>query len=136
MIALQFPEGVQLLETSRGLFGRKGSPAQANARRDYTSKRSIHEFATPEEIKATREAFELLKRLMVSAPVLAYPDFKRGGFILFVDGSEEMGFAVAIHQKDDKGMGHPILFMSRTLSPPEKNYWPTELETAALIWAL
>jgi len=28
------------------------------------------------------------------------------------------------------------LFLSKSLSPAEKNYWPTELETGALVWAL
>ncbi|KAJ5185456.1 hypothetical protein N7472_010296 [Penicillium cf. griseofulvum] len=30
----------------------------------------------------------------------------------------------------------PILFLSRLLSPAEKNYWPTELEVACLVWAV
>jgi hypothetical protein len=30
----------------------------------------------------------------------------------------------------------PIMFLSRLLTPAEKNYWPTELETAGLIWVI
>lgn len=34
------------------------------------------------------------------------------------------------------GIEHPILFISKALSPAEQNYSATELECAALIWAL
>lgn len=30
----------------------------------------------------------------------------------------------------------PIMFLSRLLTPAEKNYWPTELETAGLVWTV
>jgi hypothetical protein len=30
----------------------------------------------------------------------------------------------------------PVLFLLKTLSPAERNYWPTKLETGVLVWAL
>ena len=30
----------------------------------------------------------------------------------------------------------PVMFLSRELKEAEKNYWPTELEAGALIWAI
>ncbi|CEN62173.1 hypothetical protein ASPCAL08811 [Aspergillus calidoustus] len=30
----------------------------------------------------------------------------------------------------------PIIFLSRSLSKAEKNYWPTEMEVAGIVWAL
>jgi hypothetical protein len=69
------------------------------------------------------------------APTLAYPDFNRS-FILYTDGSHERGFGVALHQLDADGIERPILYLSKALTPAEWNYWPTELETGALVWAL
>lgn len=30
----------------------------------------------------------------------------------------------------------PILFLSKLLTPAERNYWPTEMETAGLVWVV
>ena len=30
----------------------------------------------------------------------------------------------------------PIMFLNRLLTPAERNYWPTELETAGLVWTV
>lgn len=30
----------------------------------------------------------------------------------------------------------PIMFLSKCLSGPKKEYWPTELETAGLVWLM
>ena len=46
-----------------------------------------------------------------------------------VDGPAEVG-AVA------KPCERPVAFISRSLNKAETNYWPTELEMAALVWAL
>jgi RNase H-like domain found in reverse transcriptase/Reverse transcriptase (RNA-dependent DNA polymerase)/Integrase zinc binding domain/Chromo (CHRromatin Organisation MOdifier) domain len=87
-----------------------------------------------EIIRKAKEAWELLKEKLTTAPVLAYPDFSKA-FKLYVDGSKEHGFGAAVHQTQD-GVERPILFLSRCLKPSEKGYWATELETAALVWAL
>ena len=96
----------------------------------------VTSYATPEELKAATLAFEALKDKLCNAPVLAYPDFKRGGFIIYVDGSKERGFGVSVHQPDENGKERPILFLSRLLTDAETRYFPTELETGALVWAL
>ena len=43
-----------------------------------------------------KAAFAILKDLFIKLPILAYPDFKRG-FILFVDGSKEMGYSIIVY---------------------------------------
>ena len=51
--------------------------------------------------KACADAFDKLKRALVSAPILAYPDFKQE-FLLFVDASSTgIGFTLA-QKQDDK----------------------------------
>ena len=57
------------------------------------------------------------------------PDFCEG-FVLETDASI-MGLGAVLSQKQNDGKLHPIAFASRALSPPEKNYAVTELETLA-----
>jgi hypothetical protein len=86
---------------------------------------------TEEEIRA----WEKLKESLCNAPTLAFPDFTRP-FILYTDGSKEMGFGAALHQTGADGVERPVLFISRALQGAEERYWATELETGALVWAL
>lgn len=53
-----------------------------------------------------------------------------------MDGSKKKGYGVALHQIDTNGVERPILFLSRTLSKHEKNYFATELEVGCLVWAI
>lgn len=82
-----------------------------------------------------RQAWETLKEQLCNAPTRAYPDFTRP-FKMYVDGSKERGYGVALHQVGADGVERPILFLSRDLSPAENRYWATELEAGALVWAL
>lgn len=81
-----------------------------------------------------QEAFEFLKQKLITAPVLAYPDFKRR-FILATDASYH-GYGATLSQKDDNGKEHPIAYASKSLRPEEQNYFATELECAAIVWAI
>ena len=86
---------------------------------------------TPE----TETAFNHIKAAICSKPVLMLPDFDKP-FLLYVDASKS-GLGAVLYQKcsiDNKE--HPILFISRTLKPAEKNYTATELECPGLIWSL
>lgn len=53
-----------------------------------------------------------------------------------MDGSYEWGFGVAVHQLDAEKVERRILFLSKELAPADRNYDATELECAALVWAL
>ena len=79
-----------------------------------------------------QEAFELLKHLLTTAPVLAYPDFAHS-FILETDASHA-GLGAVLAQNVN-GVVHPVSFASRTLQPHEKNYGVTELEALGVVWA-
>ena len=79
-----------------------------------------------------RSAWDTLKDRLCNAPTLNFPDFEKD-FILYCDGSKERGFGAALHQIDPDGVERPILFLSKSLLPHEKNYWATEREVAALV---
>jgi hypothetical protein len=63
-----------------------------------------------------------------------------------LDASKAFGFgAVLYHVKDESASGEgypkrsqiePIMFLSRMLGTAERNYWPTELEIAGIVWVL
>lgn len=79
-------------------------------------------------------AFEMLKQKLVTSPVLAYPRYDRD-FTLETDASV-LGLGAVLSHVQDDGCLHPISYASHALSPPEKNYSITELETLAVVWAL
>ena len=82
-----------------------------------------------------QDAFQQLKELLCSAPVLAYPQFGPGQqFVLETDASLACLGAV-LSQKDDKGHLHPVAYASRALHKHERNYHVTELETLGIVWA-
>ena len=79
-------------------------------------------------------AFDELKRLLTSAPVLAYPQFDRY-FILETDASAA-GLGAVLAQKQDDRSTRPIAYASRTLQPHEKKYGATEMEGLGVVWAI
>ena len=80
-----------------------------------------------------QEAFEKLKKCIVSAPVLKPPDFAKP-FVVQSDASDA-GIGAALLQ-NHQGKLHPILFCSRKLRPREINYSVTEKEALAIIFAV
>ena len=79
-------------------------------------------------------AFDQLRNKLVAIPVLAYPDFGRD-FILETNASIK-GLGTVLSQTQEDGKVHPIAYASRALSPTERNYAITELETLAVVWAV
>ena len=65
-----------------------------------------------------QQAFEELRRKLVTAPVLAFPDYDRP-FILNTDASDT-GLRAVLSQFDDQGKEHVIAYASRTLSKAEQ----------------
>jgi len=79
------------------------------------------------------KAFQQLKEVLTSAPVLACPDFTRR-FVLQTDASSYGLEAVLIqHQEDGERV---IAYASRTLNNAERNYSATELECLAVVWRI
>jgi hypothetical protein len=79
------------------------------------------------------KALELLKEKMMKAPILIHPDFQKA-FVLFTDASY-VGFGFILAQERD-GKEYPIAYGSRRTLPAEGNYSVTDLEGAALVWAV
>ena len=81
-----------------------------------------------------QQAFDILKAELLTAALLAYPDFKKP-FILETDASIK-GLGAILSQIQDDSKLHPLAYASRSLSQSEKNYAITELETLAVVWAV
>ena len=81
-----------------------------------------------------QSAFERLKALLQSAPVLSAPDFNHP-FKLAVDASDMAAGAVLL-QEDKNGIDHPVSYFSRKFNNHQRNYSTIEKECLALILAL
>lgn len=79
-------------------------------------------------------AFENLKALLASAPVLAAPDFDRP-FKLAVDASD-VGVGAVLLQADSSDVEHPLAYFSKKFNMHQKHYSTIEKEALALILAL
>ncbi|KAE9178650.1 hypothetical protein PF002_g28021 [Phytophthora fragariae] len=80
-----------------------------------------------------QEAFECLKRVLTGRPLLAYPDFSKP-FTLVTDASK-VGLGVALTQ--DQGQGEqPVAYASKVNAKNVAQYGITDLECAAVIWAV
>lgn len=83
---------------------------------------------------AAEKAFVDLKAALVSAPVLASPDFSRP-FSVHCDASG-YGIAATLTQESVDGEEHPIAFSSRSLNSAERNYSATEREALAVVFGV
>lgn len=79
------------------------------------------------------EAFNVLKNALVTAPVLAVPNFDLP-FTVACDSSQ-YGIGGVISQEID-GQDHPIAFVSRSLTKNERNYSATEREMLSIIFSV
>ncbi|MGH0155154.1 UNVERIFIED_CONTAM: hypothetical protein FKN15_028521 [Acipenser sinensis] len=79
------------------------------------------------------DAFQKLKTCLTNAPVLAFADPQKP-YILHVDASLD-GLGGVLYQEQTEGL-RPVAFISRSLSPSEKNYPAHKLEFLALKWAI
>ena len=81
-----------------------------------------------------QHAFDQLKPLLITAPVMTLPDFERE-FLPETDASK-LGLGAVLAQKQDDQLVRPIAFASRTLLSHEKNYGSIEMEALAVVWAV
>ena len=81
-------------------------------------------------------AFDRLKELLCSAPVLAYPQFGGDHYFIIETDASLAGLGAVLAQLGDNGQVHPIAYASHSLLKHEHNYAITELETLALVWSV
>ena len=93
-----------------------------------TAKKTLIEWT-----EAANSAFETLKKLCTSTPILAYPDYQIP-FILHTDSSSE-GLGAVLYQKQE-GKLRVIAYASRSVSKTESSYPAHKLEFLALKWAV
>ena len=80
-----------------------------------------------------QQAFERVKKNLVSAPVLIRPDFSQP-FQLHCDASD---YAIgAVLTQEIKGEQHPVIFVNRLLTSAERKFTTTEKECKAVLWAV
>ena len=104
----------------------------------------LHEYARGDTAKkkkervvlneAARSAFHKLKKAVMSAPVLAYPDLNKE-YLLKMDASK-LGLGAVLSQKQSNGRYHPVAFGSRALHGAEVNYHSTKLKFLAMKWSI
>ena len=80
------------------------------------------------------DAFDRLKAILKSAPVLLAPDFDKC-FKLAVDASD-VGIGAVLLQEDNNGIDHPVCYFSKKFNKHQKNYSTIEKECLALILAI
>ena len=103
----------------------------------------LHEYARGDTAKkkewivlneAARSAFHKLKKAVMSAPVLAYPDPNKE-YLLETDASK-LGLGAVLSQKQSDGRYHPVTFGSRALHGVEVNYHSMKLEFLVMKWSI
>ena len=79
-----------------------------------------------------QRAFEFVKKVLTSEPVLRLPDFDMP-FVLTTDASDTgIGAILAQEYENEK---FPVMYLSRKLLPREQRYSVIERECLALVWA-
>lgn len=84
---------------------------------------------------AAEDAFQTLKHILTSAPVLLQPDTTRS-FIIETDASEWAIGCVLLQTSCDSNQAHPVAYDGRKLTPAEVNYPVHEKELLAIKYAL
>ena len=84
--------------------------------------------------REAKEAFHVLKKAIMMAPVLAYPDPNKE-YLLETDASK-LGLGAVLSQKQSDGRYHPMAFSSRALQGVEHKYHSTKLEFLAMKWGI
>ncbi|KAL1447357.1 hypothetical protein WDU94_015595, partial [Cyamophila willieti] len=81
-----------------------------------------------------QKAFDRLKEMLISAPVLRHFD-ENLPTILSTDASID-GIGAVLEQTDEHGKTHPVAYASRKLSPTERRYANIDREGLGISWAI
>lgn len=140
MTKLPMPSNVSQLRSLLGALSyyRKILPQMATVTRPPTNllKKGVKYVFTTECV----EIVQLLIKRLSSPDVLAFPDFKAAlsgdrPFRLITDASID-GLGAVIEQLQPDLSTRPLCFLRTTTLPNERNWSATELECAAIVWAV
>lgn len=124
---------------TKDLPTKAGIKAKGIARKRQSMQAAIQQ-PSEEEI----QSYENLQKAFANPVFLIHYDQTRRMYI-DLDASKRWGFAAMIyHVKGDPALDasfartsvQPIMFLSKLLNGAEKNYWPTELEVAGIVWVV
>ena len=90
----------------------------------------------PVQHQAAVKAFRVMKQKLMSAPILAYPQFHGKPFILDTDFSVDLGAIGGVLSQEQDGQERVIAYGARRLQPRERNYASTKGELLAVIFFL
>ena len=107
-------------------------PLTALTRKDKSTRRFV-KFDWSQECEL---AFNQIKDRLVSAPVLRPPDMNKPFTLWTVATYSELGIGAVLEQVADDGESHPVACASRCTNQAEQKYDVSELEVAALVYAL
>lgn len=126
---IKIPETQKQIKSFLGITGyyRKFIPNYAKIAIPLTTCLKKDQKININDIKYIK-SFEKLKAVLISDPILKYPDFKKQ-FTLTTDASN---FAIGAVLSQNS---HPIAYASRTLNNSETNYATIEKELLAIVWA-
>ena len=85
--------------------------------------------------QSCQEAFDKLKAILKSEPVLAAPDFQKP-FLKLAFGASVVGAGGVILQEDESGVDHPVCYFSKKFSKCQKNFSTIEKECLTLILSI
>eukprot|EP00873_Tetraselmis_striata_P020954 jgi/Tetstr1/441218/TSEL_029474.t1 len=83
---------------------------------------------------AEQQSFDAIKAMLVSAPVLRHPDWRRP-FVLHTDWSRA-GVGACLSQVDDNNVEYAVSFASRMNTRVEADLSSYEGEVGAVVWAV
>ena len=102
----------------------------------YTKQDQHEGIANLHKDPAAVGAFRTMKWKLMSAPILAYPQFHGKPFILDTDFSVDPGAIGGVLSQEQDGQERVIAYGARRLQPRERNYASTKGELLAVIFFL
>lgn len=84
--------------------------------------------------EASQRAFENLKTILSSKPILVAPSYKKP-FKIAVDASDS-GVGGVLLQEDAQGLEHPVGYFSKKLTASQRSYSTIEKEALSMILAI
>ncbi|CAF1080989.1 unnamed protein product [Brachionus calyciflorus] len=76
---------------------------------------------------------QLIKNSLISAPVLAFPDFKLDFYVMSCASSKALGAVIGQFKKEGRFV--PIMYASRHLTSADTRYTITERDMSGVVFA-